>query len=237
MPPKPTCKVVKREGQRGARIDPKGCKVRTSVNAQGSKTKEDKQGQEKIKRTTRSGKMQLAVAGNRQRHFINNWNDKPAAVRSQYKQNHHILYDTGANMTTMTPNTLRHIGYNPDRQSNVSSTNVSDASGNVTQRKILNNVVFYVLLKSDKNREGRFRGVIFTVSVSGQIYHFRRLRRQHGRQDRPGRLLWRWVIFSQIDHFHVYILSTHTFRGSSHRNRFVSLEKCCGIFCFGIFRG
>ena len=96
--------------------------------------------------------MQLAVAGNRQRHFINNWNDKPAAVRSQYKQNHHILYDTGANMTTMTPNTLRHIGYNPDRQSNVSSTNVSDASGNVTQRKILNNVVFYVLLKSDKNR-------------------------------------------------------------------------------------
>ena len=64
MPPKPTCKVVKREGQRGARIDPKGCKVRTSVNAQGSKTKEDKQGQEKIKRTTRSGKMQLAVAGN-----------------------------------------------------------------------------------------------------------------------------------------------------------------------------
>jgi hypothetical protein len=154
MPPKPTCKVVKREGQRGARIDPKGCKVRTSVNAQGSKTKEDKQGQEKIKRTTRSGKMQLAVAGNRQRHFINNWNDKPAAVRSQYKQNHHILYDTGANMTTMTPNTLRHIGYNPDRQSNVSSTNVSDASGNVTQRKILNNVVFYVLLKSDKNREG-----------------------------------------------------------------------------------
>ena len=82
MPPKPTCKVVKREGQRGARIDPKGCKVRTSVNAQGSKTKEDKQGQEKIKRTTRSGKMQLALAGNRQRHFINNWNNKPAAVRS-----------------------------------------------------------------------------------------------------------------------------------------------------------
>eukprot|EP01043_Picozoa_sp_COSAG02_P008850 COSAG02_NODE_290_length_25531_cov_75.132392_18_plen_212_part_00 len=31
MPPKPTCKVVKREGQRGARIDPKGCKVRTTI--------------------------------------------------------------------------------------------------------------------------------------------------------------------------------------------------------------
>jgi hypothetical protein len=37
MPPKPTCKVVKREGQRGARIDPKGCKVRTTKDAQGNK--------------------------------------------------------------------------------------------------------------------------------------------------------------------------------------------------------
>eukprot|EP01046_Picozoa_sp_COSAG06_P039361 COSAG06_NODE_4639_length_4074_cov_12.037987_3_plen_66_part_01 len=36
MPPKPTCKVVKREGQRGARIDPKGCKVRTTKDAQGN---------------------------------------------------------------------------------------------------------------------------------------------------------------------------------------------------------
>ena len=32
--------------------------------------------------------MQLAVAGNRQRHFINDWNNKPAAVRTQYKQNY-----------------------------------------------------------------------------------------------------------------------------------------------------
>ena len=46
MPPKPTCKVVKREGQRGARIDPKGCKVRTTKDAQGNKKKETKQDQE-----------------------------------------------------------------------------------------------------------------------------------------------------------------------------------------------
>jgi hypothetical protein len=46
MPPKPTCKVVKREGQRGARIDPKGCKVRTTKDAQGNKKKQNKQGQE-----------------------------------------------------------------------------------------------------------------------------------------------------------------------------------------------
>ena len=49
MPPKPTCKVVKREGQRGARIDPKGCKVRTTKDAQGNKRQYNKQGQEKFK--------------------------------------------------------------------------------------------------------------------------------------------------------------------------------------------
>jgi hypothetical protein len=43
MPPKPTCKVAKREGQRGARIDPKGCKVRTAKDAQGNKKKQNKQ--------------------------------------------------------------------------------------------------------------------------------------------------------------------------------------------------
>ena len=51
MPPKPTCKVVKREGQRGARIDPKGCKVRTTKDAQGNKRQYNKQGQEKFKMT------------------------------------------------------------------------------------------------------------------------------------------------------------------------------------------
>ena len=44
MPPKPTCKVVKREGQRGARIDPKGCKVRTTKDAQGNKKKGEQAG-------------------------------------------------------------------------------------------------------------------------------------------------------------------------------------------------
>ena len=48
MPPKPTCKVVKREGERGARIDPKGCKVRTTKDAQGNKRQYNKRGEEKI---------------------------------------------------------------------------------------------------------------------------------------------------------------------------------------------
>ena len=82
MPPKPTCKVVKREGQRGARIDPKGCKVRTTKDAQGNKKKETKQGNEKIKRTTTKREMRLAVAGSPQRHLIANWNNRPQQFRS-----------------------------------------------------------------------------------------------------------------------------------------------------------
>jgi hypothetical protein len=119
MPPKPTCKVVKREGQRGARIDPKGCKVRTTKDAQGNKKKETKQGNEKIKRTTTKRDMRLAVAGSPQRHIMNDWNNKSQPYRSNYKSRHNMIYDTGANITSMTPATLQHIGYNPNRTTNV----------------------------------------------------------------------------------------------------------------------
>ena len=59
MPPKPTCKVVKREGQRGARIDPKGCKVRTTKDAQGNKRQYNKRGEEKITLKTTGNEMRL----------------------------------------------------------------------------------------------------------------------------------------------------------------------------------
>ena len=65
MPPKPTCKVVKREGQRGARIDPKGCKVRTTKDAQGNKKKETKQdeGIEQVVHQSEDSGACLDVAG------------------------------------------------------------------------------------------------------------------------------------------------------------------------------
>ena len=85
MPTQPTCKVVKREGERGARIDPKGCKVRTTKDAQGNKKKENKQGNEKIKRTTTNRDMRLAVAGSSQRHIMNDWNNKSQPYRNNYK--------------------------------------------------------------------------------------------------------------------------------------------------------
>jgi hypothetical protein len=59
MPPKPTCKVVKREGQRGARIDPKGCKVRTTKDTQGNKRQYNKRGEEKITLKTTGNEMRL----------------------------------------------------------------------------------------------------------------------------------------------------------------------------------
>lgn len=49
MPPK-TCKVVLKENQRGARIAPKGCKVRTKIEG-GVKTSTNKDGQIKRKVT------------------------------------------------------------------------------------------------------------------------------------------------------------------------------------------
>ena len=53
MPPKPTCKAVKVIGQKGARIHPKGCQIRTTVNTTtGTKTKTNKAGQQKIKAKT-----------------------------------------------------------------------------------------------------------------------------------------------------------------------------------------
>ena len=63
MPTQPTCKVVKREGQRGARIDPKGCKVRTTKDTQGNKRQYNKRGEEKIILKTTGNEMRLVVAG------------------------------------------------------------------------------------------------------------------------------------------------------------------------------
>ena len=63
MPTRPTCKVVKREGERGARIDPKGCKVRTTKDAQGNKRQYNKRGEEKITLKTTGNEMRLVVVG------------------------------------------------------------------------------------------------------------------------------------------------------------------------------
>ena len=62
MPPKPTCKVVKREGQTGARIAPKGCEVRTEVSAAGVKVRRNKAGSVKLKLKTAERSMSLIIS-------------------------------------------------------------------------------------------------------------------------------------------------------------------------------
>ena len=79
MPPKPTCKVVKREGQRGARIDPKGCKVRTAKDAQGNKRQYNKQGQEKFKLAEFKEERIMTIAGSRQyATVVRHWRSRRA---------------------------------------------------------------------------------------------------------------------------------------------------------------
>jgi hypothetical protein len=102
MPPKPTCKLVKRQGQTGARIDPKGCKVRPEKDA-----------------TTRTMRR-------------NNWNNETPAQKAAFGSTHRphrILYDTGANGTVMTPALLRKLGEDPHRKTNVSHTMMTAAVG------------------------------------------------------------------------------------------------------------
>ena len=101
MPPKPTCKVVKREGQRGARIDPKGCKVRTTKDTQGNKRQYNKRGEEKITLKTTGNEMRLVVAGARQHSTVRNWGNRTMRQRAEWRDRHKMIYDTGAQVTSM----------------------------------------------------------------------------------------------------------------------------------------
>ena len=139
MPPKPTCKVVKREGQRGARIDPKGCKVRTTKDAQGNKRQYNKQGQEKFKITEIKDEHVMTIAGRRQyATVVRHWktatgpNAMSAAQKGAFKRNHKMTYDTGASMTTMSKSMLRKIGEDPKRTTNVTYTSTQGAIGPAT---------------------------------------------------------------------------------------------------------
>ena len=155
MPPKPTCKVVKREGQRGARIDPKGCKVRTTKDTQGNKRQYNKQGQEKFKITEIKHEHVMTIAGSRQyAKVVQHWktttgpNAMSAAQKGAFKRNHKMIYDTGASTTTMSRSMLRKIGENPNRTNNVRYTSSQGAIGPATQTKVLKDVVFYLLIHS-----------------------------------------------------------------------------------------
>ena len=81
---KPTCKAVKRPGQRGARIHPKGCKIRSTVQGDGTIQRTNKRGQpkQKVKATTRNFKVTVS-RNNHSKQFI--WDTGAMTTSINYK--------------------------------------------------------------------------------------------------------------------------------------------------------
>ena len=91
---KPTCKVVTRPGQRGARVHPKGYKTRNRVQGDGTVRKESKLGRLKPQklRVTSARNYYLQVARGNGRTYTR------------------MLWDTGATVTVMSYTTAKNIG-------------------------------------------------------------------------------------------------------------------------------
>ena len=146
-----TCKVVKRAGQRGARIAPKGCKVRTDISADGTSTRRNKAGETKIKRTVGDNAFFMTVAGANQQSIINGWVSRSAASKRTYKATHKMLYDTGAEVTLMSRALCEKLGIKWKRKTNVSSQIIQGVGGSETL-KILHDVEFYLQIDSRSNQ-------------------------------------------------------------------------------------
>ncbi len=132
----PTCQVVKRDGEKGARIYPKGCKVRTLITAreQGHSgriySKETKQGFQKRAVVQRGTEHEVIVFSHIQKHEYQN--ATPAERRNMIRrfkthsyhnvngrrvidwnvdQTQLMIYDTGAQSTTANPELFSHLGF------------------------------------------------------------------------------------------------------------------------------
>lgn len=129
---KPTCKAVKRPGQRGARIHPRGCRVRYILNNDGTLGKNAK-----ATGTLKPAKQTIVIEGDR--HFQFN-----ARVRNSPSTR--FLWDTGATITSISQKTARKLGllgtnnqpingfsWGADEQTTI-------ADGSVIQVKTINNV-------------------------------------------------------------------------------------------------
>ena len=102
MPPKPTCKVVKRAGQRGARIHPKGCTVRTNVDVgAGTKVRTNKAGEQKRKVVEGGREHQVTLAR------------APNANPNEWVTG--VIYDTGATSSLFSQAAATKLGYPPAR--------------------------------------------------------------------------------------------------------------------------
>ena len=95
-PPQPTCKAVKRPNQRGARIHPRGCRVRYVLNNDGTIGKNAKATGRK-----KPAKQTILIEGDR--HFMFN-------ARVGNSPSTRFLWDTGATTTGISRKTARKLG-------------------------------------------------------------------------------------------------------------------------------
>ena len=154
MPPKPTCKVVKRAGQKGARIAPKGCVVRTDEDAAGVKVRRNKAGVVKVKRKTGEDDFRLTVSYSPKFPERAKTNGVlTAGDRVRYGRDHNMLYDTGAMMTLMNRALLTRLSIpgvqKKEREALLSSVQGVTGSQDV---KILKSVTFHVLVSENPDR-------------------------------------------------------------------------------------
>ena len=154
MPTQPTCKVVKREGERGARIDPKGCKVRTTKDTQGNKRQYNKRGEEKITLKTTSNEMRLpvVVAGARQHSTVRNWGNRTMRQRAEWRDRHKMIYDTGAQVTSMSREMCDRLRIDWRRTTNYTMQSVRGVGNTSTPCKVLHDVEFYICIDGTTTR-------------------------------------------------------------------------------------
>ena len=167
MPPKPTCKVVKRAGQKGARIAPKGCVVRTDEDAAGVKVRKNKAGKVKVTQRVRTDKVDFRLMVSYSPKFPERAKTNGVLTgedRARYGRKHNMLYDTGAQMTLMNRALLTRLSIpgveKKEREALDSSVQGVTGSQKV---KILKSVTFHVLVSENPDR---WEKVTDDISVS-----------------------------------------------------------------------
>ena len=136
MPPKPTCKVVKRAGQRGARIHPKGCTVRTNVDVgAGTKVRTNKAGEQKRKVVVRGREHEVTLAR------------APNANPNEWVRG--VIYDTGATDFGFSQEAATKLGYPQARVLREGSPVIISGTGGRYAGMRLR-MGFYVLVESQR---------------------------------------------------------------------------------------
>ena len=130
--PRPTCKAVKRPNQRGARIHPRGCRVRYILHNDGTIRKNAK-----ADNRLKPAKQNIELQGDR--HFMFN-------ARVGNSASTRFLWDTGATTTSMSQRTARKLGLLGETNQPINGFSwgqnvyTTIADGSVMEVKTINNV-------------------------------------------------------------------------------------------------